>query len=39
MSYLGFRSINDMRGGLWLNKIKAIKVTANSMYEGDSHGK
>lgn len=39
MSYLGFRSIEDMRGGLWEGKIKAVKVTANSLYEGFAHGK
>lgn len=39
MSYLGFRNLEDMRGGLWTNKIKAVIVTANSMYEGIAHGK
>ena len=39
MSYLGFRNIKDMRGGLWTNKIVAVKNTANSMYEGFAHGK
>jgi IMP dehydrogenase/GMP reductase len=39
MSYLGFRSMEDMRGGLWTDKIKAIKVTSNSLYEGFAHGK
>jgi IMP dehydrogenase len=39
MSYLGFRSLQEMRGGLWLNKIKAVKVSANNMYEGFAHGK
>lgn len=39
MSYLGFRNIKDMRGGLWLNKIQAIKNSSNSMYEGFAHGK
>ena len=39
MSYLGFRSLQEMRGGLWLNKIKAVKVTVNNMYEGFAHGK
>lgn len=39
MSYLGFRSIEEMRGGLWTNKIKAVKITANNLYEGFAHGK
>jgi IMP dehydrogenase len=39
MSYLGFRSIEDMRGGIWNDKIKILKVTANSMYESFAHGK
>jgi IMP dehydrogenase len=39
MSYLGFRSLQEMRGGLWLNKIKAVKVSPNNMYEGFAHGK
>jgi IMP dehydrogenase/GMP reductase len=39
MSYLGFRSIESMRGGLWTDLIKAVRVTANSQYEGFAHGK
>ena len=39
MSYLGFRKLQDIRGGLWTNKVKAIIVTSNSMYEGVAHGK
>jgi len=39
MSYLGFRSLEEMRGGLWTNKIQAIRNTSNSMYEGFAHGK
>lgn len=39
MSYLGFRNIQDMRGGIWTNKIVAVKTTVNNMYEGFSHGK
>lgn len=39
MSYLGFYSIEDMRGGLWNEKIKAVRVSANNMYEGFAHGK
>ena len=39
MSYLGFRSIEEMRGGIWENKIKVISPTANSMYEAFAHGK
>jgi IMP dehydrogenase len=39
MSYLGFRNIQEMRGGLWTDKIRAIRVTPNSLYEGFSHGK
>jgi len=39
MSYLGFRSLKDMRGGLWTNKIQAVRTTSNNMYEGFAHGK
>ena len=39
MSYLGFRSLENMRGGLWTNKIIAVRTTVNSMYEGFAHGK
>lgn len=39
MSYLGFRTIEQMRGGLLTGSIKAVKVTANSIYEGFAHGK
>jgi len=39
MSYLGFRSVEDMRGGIWTNKIKIVKVSSNSMYESFAHGK
>ena len=39
MSYLGFRTIEEMRGGIWENKIKVISPTANSMYEAFAHGK
>jgi len=39
MSYLGFRTIEEMRGGLWTNKIRAVKTTANNLYEGFAHGK
>lgn len=39
MSYLGLSTIEQMRGGLWTDKIKAVKVTANNMYEGLAHGK
>jgi IMP dehydrogenase len=39
MSYLGFRKMEDMRGGLWTNKIIAVRSTINNMYEGFSHGK
>ena len=39
MSYLGFRSLEDMRGGIWTNKIKIVKVSPNSMYESFAHGK
>ena len=39
MSYLGVRTIQEMRGGLWTDKIRAVKVTQNSLYEGFSHGK
>lgn len=39
MSYLGMRSIEEMRGGIWTDKIKIIRVSANSMYESHAHGK
>jgi IMP dehydrogenase len=39
MSYLGFRSIEEMRGGIWTGKIKIVRVSANSMYESFAHGK
>lgn len=39
MSYLGFRNIEEMRGGIWTDKIKIVKVSANSMYESFAHGK
>jgi hypothetical protein len=39
MSYLGFRKLQDMRGGLWTDQVKAVLVTSNSMYEGVAHGK
>jgi IMP dehydrogenase len=39
MSYLGFRNLADMRGGLWTDKIRAVKVSSNSLYEGFAHGK
>ena len=39
MSYLGFRTIEEMRGGLWTGKIFAVRTTANNMYEGFAHGK
>lgn len=39
MSYLGFRKLEDMRGGIWTNKIIAVRTTSNNMYEGFSHGK
>jgi IMP dehydrogenase/GMP reductase len=39
MSYLGFRTVEEMRGGIWDNKIKVISPTANNMYEAFAHGK
>jgi IMP dehydrogenase len=39
MSYLGFRNLQDMRGGLWNNTIQAVRNSPNSMYEGFAHGK
>jgi len=39
MSYLGFRTIEEMRGGLWTGKIIAVRTTANNMYESFAHGK
>jgi len=39
MSYLGFSTIEEMRGGLWNGKIKAVRITPNNNYEGFAHGK
>jgi len=39
MSYLGIRSIEQMRGGIWNGTIKAVRVSSNNMYESFSHGK
>jgi len=39
MSYLGFRTIEEMRGGLWTGKIKAVRTTSNNAYESFAHGK
>lgn len=39
MSYLGMRSIEEMRGGIWNNKITVVRNSPNSMYESFAHGK
>jgi IMP dehydrogenase len=39
MSYLGIRNMNELRGGLWTDKVKAVIVSANNMYESFAHGK
>lgn len=39
MSYLGFRNVEEMRGGIWTGKIIVIRNTANNMYESFAHGK
>jgi IMP dehydrogenase/GMP reductase len=39
MSYLGFKSLEKMRGGIWEDRIRIVKVTSNNMYESFSHGK
>lgn len=39
MSYLGVRSMEEIRGGIWTNKIKIVKISGNSMYESFAHGK
>jgi hypothetical protein len=39
MSYLGFRNINEMRGGMWTGTIQAVLNSANNTYEGFAHGK
>ena len=39
MSYLGFRTLNELKGSLWTDKVKYITLTPNSHYEGQSHGK
>jgi IMP dehydrogenase len=39
MSYLGMRSIEEMRGGIWNDKITIVRNSPNSMYESFAHGK
>lgn len=39
MSYLDCHTLNQMRGGLWNGKIKAMRITSNSLYEQFPHGK
>ncbi|MDO8610968.1 MAG: guanosine monophosphate reductase [bacterium] len=39
MSYLGMSDLDEMKGGLWTGKIRAVRTTANSMYERGAHGK
>lgn len=39
MSYLGFLNVEEMRGGIWNDKIKIVNVSANNMYESFAHGK
>jgi MinD-like ATPase involved in chromosome partitioning or flagellar assembly len=39
MSYLGFKDIENMRGGIWSGTITAVRTTANNIYEGFAHGK
>lgn len=39
MSYLGYKTIEEVRGGLWTGKVKAVRVSPNSMYESFAHGK
>ena len=39
MSYLGYRNIQEVRGGLWTDRVKAILCSANNLYEGFAHGK
>ncbi len=39
MSYLNLKTVDEMRGGLWNGKIKAARITSNSLYEQTSHGK
>jgi len=39
MSYLGIRTVEELRGGFWNNRVKAVKITSNSLYEGFAHGK
>ena len=39
MSYLGIRNMQELRGGLWTDKVQAVLVSANSMYESFAHGK
>jgi IMP dehydrogenase len=39
MSYLGFKDIENMRGGIWNGTITTVRTTANNIYEGFAHGK
>jgi IMP dehydrogenase len=39
MSYLNFKSIEEMRGSLWTGKTKAVRASPNNAYESFAHGK
>jgi len=39
MSYLGYHTLNELKGSLWNDKTKYITLTPNSHYEGQAHGK
>ncbi len=39
MSYFGFRTISELQGAIWEDRVIAVKITPNSMYESGSYGK
>lgn len=39
MSYLNITNLQDLKGGIWNDKVIYMRVTANSLYESFAHGK
>jgi len=39
MSYLGCRTLKELKGGMWTGKVKYVIVPQNSQYEAEAHGK
>ena len=39
MSYLNFKNLEEMKGALWTDKVKAVRISSNSLYEQFPHGK